>query len=62
MITSVMMPLAMLLFGPLADMIAIEWLLIVSGILIFIEGLLLLRSKELIQAGEPVLQTVKKDL
>jgi len=55
MITSAMMPLAMLFFGPLADIIRIEWLLIVSGVLIFIEGVFLFRSKELIAAGEPVL-------
>ena len=62
MITSAMMPLAMLFFGPLADIIKIEWLLMASGILIFIEGLLLFSSKELIAAGQPVFQTVKKHL
>lgn len=51
MISSTMMPLGMLLFGPLADIIQIEWLLIGTGLLIFIEGFFLLSSKVLIEAG-----------
>lgn len=54
MISSTMMPLGMLLFGPLADIIKIEWLLIATGLLIFIEGFFLLGSKTLIEAGEPI--------
>ena len=53
MIFSVMMPLGMLLFGPLADIIAIEWLLIVTGALIFVLGFFLIGSKILVAAGEP---------
>ncbi|ASW44153.1 MFS transporter [Clostridium isatidis] len=52
MITSVMMPLGMLVFGPMADYVAIEKMLIVTGILIFIEGLIMRGSKVLIKAGE----------
>lgn len=51
MISSTMMPLGMLLFGPLADMIRIEWLLIGTGILIFIEAFFMGGSKVLINAG-----------
>lgn len=54
MISSTMMPLGMLVFGPLADIIKIEWLLIGTGILIFIEGFFLLGNKALIEAGKPV--------
>jgi DHA3 family macrolide efflux protein-like MFS transporter len=54
MISSTMMPLGMLLFGPLADIIKIEWLLIGTGLLIFIEGFFLLGSKVLIEAGKPI--------
>lgn len=54
MISSTMMPLGMLLFGPLADIIKIEWLLISTGILMFIQGFFLLGSKALVEAGKPV--------
>lgn len=56
MISSTMMPLGMLLFGPLADIINIEWLLIGTGLLIFIEGFFLLGNKVLIEAGKPSLK------
>lgn len=51
MITSSMMPIGMLLFGPLADIIAIEWLLIVSGILMLLLILLLAKNNALLEAG-----------
>jgi len=51
MIFSVTMPLGMLVFGPIADIIKIEWLLIGTGILLLIEGLLLIANKVLIEAG-----------
>ena len=54
MIASSMMPLGMLLFGPLADIIKIEWLLIVTGMLLFIQGFFLLGNKVLIEAGKPI--------
>ncbi len=53
MIFSTMMPLGMLIFGPLADIITIEWLLIGTGILMFVEGFFLLGNKVLIEAGKP---------
>jgi DHA3 family macrolide efflux protein-like MFS transporter len=53
MIGSLMMPLGMVLFGSIADIIKIEWLLIVTGILVMIQSLLLIRSKGLIAAGNP---------
>lgn len=52
MISTSMMPLGMLLFGPIADMIAIEWLLIGTGILIFLLSFFLLGSKVLLEAGK----------
>jgi MFS transporter, DHA3 family, macrolide efflux protein len=51
MITSVTMPMGMLVFGPLADIVAIEWLLIVSGVLLFVQGFFLLGTKSLVEAG-----------
>lgn len=54
MISSSMMPLGMLLFGPISDVIKIEWLLIGTGILMFVQGLFLWGNKVLIEAGKPV--------
>lgn len=51
MIYSSMMPLGMVIFGPLADYVAIEWLLIFTGSLIILQGFFLLGSKVLMAAG-----------
>ncbi len=53
MISTSMMPLGMLIFGPIADVIRIEWLLIGTGILIFILSILLGKNKVLVEAGKP---------
>lgn len=57
MISSSMMPIGMLIFGPLADTIAIEWILIVTGVLMLLLLVLLGRNKTLIEAGKSELQT-----
>ncbi|WP_102348034.1 MFS transporter [Bacillus sp. Marseille-P3661] len=54
MISTSMMPLGMLVFGPIADIIKIEWLLIGTGLLMFIQGFFLLGSKVLLKAGMPI--------
>ncbi|MEY9868846.1 hypothetical protein ABIE66_004225 [Peribacillus sp. B2I2] len=54
MISTSMMPLGMLVFGPVSDIIKIEWLLIGTGLLLFIQGFFLLGSKVLIEAGKPI--------
>ncbi len=54
MIASGVMPTAMFVFGPLADRIRIEWLLIGSGILLVILAGGLAMNRVLVQAGEPV--------
>jgi len=51
MISSTMMPLGMLVFGPAADYIKIEWMLVGTGLLLFIEGFFLMGSKDLLAAG-----------
>lgn len=53
MISSSMMPLGMLVFGPMADIVRIEWLLIGTGVLLFILSFALVYSKDLIAAGRP---------
>ncbi len=52
MISSSMMPLGMLIFGPLSDIIKIEWLLIVTGILLFSQSFFLISNKALFRAGK----------
>lgn len=53
MIHSVTMPIGMLIFGPLADVIKIEYLLVVSGAAILLLCMFMVGSKELIEAGKP---------
>lgn len=52
MIGSTMMPFGMLVFGPLSDRIAIEWMLMVTGALMMGESYFFLRSKTLIEMGK----------
>lgn len=53
MFSGLAMPLGMLVFGPLGDVVRIEWLLIASGTVIFLSGLALLRARSLIEIGKP---------
>ena len=53
MISTSMMPLGMLVFGPISDIIKIEWLLMGTGFLLFIQAFFLLRNRVLIEAGKP---------
>ncbi|MDI9217908.1 MULTISPECIES: MFS transporter [Clostridium] len=52
MITSIMMPAGMMVFGPLADVIKIEWLLIITGIFLFVQSVFMFKDNVLIEAGE----------
>lgn len=54
MIASGMMPIAMFIFGPLADVISIEWQLIVTGLLLLVLGFGLYLNKIMMVAGEPL--------
>ena len=54
MISTSMMPLGMLIFGPIADVIKIEWLLTGTGLLILLLTFFLARNKVLLEAGKPV--------
>lgn len=53
MIFTSMMPLGMVFFGPLADRIDIQWLLIISGFALLLIAFYLFRDKKLIKEGEP---------
>jgi len=52
MISNTMMPLGMLAFGPMADVIKIEWMLLTTGALIFGMGFWLLSNKAMLEAGK----------
>lgn len=52
MLSTSMFPLGMLVFGPLADVISIEWILIGTGLIVTFEAFIMIRDKELIQAGD----------
>lgn len=54
MLNSSMMPLGMVIFGPLSDYVPIENLLILTGLLTFIECIFMYRHKLLVKAGEPL--------
>lgn len=54
MITSSMMPIGMLVFGPMADAVAIERILLATGALLMIQALFLLKNKALLKAGAPL--------
>ncbi len=56
MISSSLMPLSMLVYGPVADVIKIEWLLIGTGLLMFVMTAMMFGNKVLIEAGKPVTQ------
>lgn len=52
MISSSVMPLAMLVFGPLADKIAIEWMMLASGVALTVLGGAMAMDKRLVAAGK----------
>lgn len=54
MLSTAAMPLGMMLFGPLGDLVSIESLLIVSGALMLGAGFVFLRQKSVLRAGLPV--------
>lgn len=53
MISSSMMPLGMLVFGPTADMVKIEWLLMGTGLVLLAQSLYMLGNRTLVEAGRP---------
>lgn len=54
MISTSMMPIGMLIFGPLADVVNIEWLLIGTGLLMLVLTVFFSRNKRLVEAGLPL--------
>ncbi|MEK4511360.1 MFS transporter [Paenibacillus sp. FSL K6-2524] len=58
MISTSMMPIGMLIFGPIADVIQIEWLLVGTGLFMLLLSIFFGRNKVLIEAGKPLLKEV----
>ncbi|MBN2981327.1 MFS transporter [Cohnella algarum] len=56
MISTSMMPIGMLIFGPIADVIEIEWLLVGTGLLMLVLTLFFVKNKRLVEAGRPELK------
>lgn len=56
-----MMPIGMLIFGPLADVIEIEWLLVGTGVLTVILSIIFIRNKRLVEAGMPLIQEASQE-
>ena len=50
-VSSSAVPLGMAIFGPLADVVSVEWLLIITGILMALLGASMLLSRSLREAG-----------
>jgi DHA3 family macrolide efflux protein-like MFS transporter len=53
MISTSMLPIGMLVFGPIADAVPVEWLLVASGSLSSLLVLWLAGSRALREAGKP---------
>ncbi len=53
MLSTSIMPLSMLVYGPVSDAIRIEWLLLGSGLIMCIMGFMLRANKTLVEAGAP---------
>lgn len=53
MISTSMMPIGMLIFGPLADVISIELLLVVTGAIMLAMTFVFGRNRKLLEAGKP---------
>lgn len=53
MLSSSLMPLAMIFFGPVADFVDIELLLVVTGALMIVQSIFMSVNKVLLEAGKP---------
>ena len=53
MISSSFMPLSMIFFGPVADLVEVELLLVVTGALMVVQSLFMALNKVLLEAGKP---------
>jgi MFS transporter, DHA3 family, macrolide efflux protein len=61
MINSIAMPIGIALFGPLADVVSIELLLLISGALMMIFGFLYLANRPMMNAGMKKLKPISQE-
>lgn len=54
MISTSLVPLGMVVFGPLADVVDIKWLLLISGFFLLIIAYVMFNDKGLVKEGEPI--------
>jgi len=54
MLSTSLMPLGMLIFGPLADLARIEWILLATGAAMLVRGLMVLGERKLMEVGVPL--------
>jgi len=54
MLAQSLMPLSMLIFGPLADAISIELILVITGAVMLTAAVITPLNKRLMEAGKPV--------
>ncbi len=62
MLSSSAMPIGMLVFGPISDILDIGWLLIGSGIMLLFIGGLVLANKSLLKAGKAPIVPKKEEI
>lgn len=62
MLSSSAMPIGMLVFGPISDILDIGWLLIGSGIMLLFIGGLVLANKSLLKAGKAPIVPKKEEV
>lgn len=62
MINTSMMPVGMLIFGPMADSVSIELLLVITGGILFLVTLFFAINKTLLEAGKPVPKPAAEDV
>ena len=62
MLSTSIMPIGMLIFGPLADIVRIEWLLVPTGTAMLAHGIAVLGNRRLIETGVPVRPAAAGDL
>jgi len=53
MLMSITVPLAMVVWGPIADVIKVEWMLVAAGAATLVEGLIMFGNRPFVAAGEP---------
>jgi len=54
MLSSIGMPFGILVFGPLSDVISLNWIFVGTGIVMLISSILLFVNKPLLEAGKPL--------